>query len=76
MCAAWIIKEVFIERKTENYELFPILSITAFGIASMFDIVVLPFAKLTVFAFYISIACVVFREKMGKLKTHDHSFFF
>lgn len=66
MCAAWIIKTLFIEKKAENYKLFPILAITAFGIASMFDIVVLPFAKPTVFAFYISIACVIFREKNGK----------
>lgn len=58
-CAYWILRCVFSRRTNTSYELFAVMAITAFGIASLFDIVVLPFAKQTVAMFYLSLLCVM-----------------
>lgn len=58
-CAYWILRCVFSKRINTSYELFAVMAITAFGIASLFDIVVLPFAKQTVAMFYLSLPCVM-----------------
>ena len=58
-CAYWILRCVFSRRINTSYELFAVMAITAFGIASLFDIVVLPFAKQTVAMFYLSLPCVM-----------------
>ena len=58
-CAYWILRCVFLRRINTSYELFAVMAITAFGIASLFDIVVLPFAKQTVAVFYLSLPCVM-----------------
>ena len=58
-CAYWILRCVFSGRINTSYELFAVMAITAFGIASLFDIVVLPFAKQTVAMFYLSLPCVM-----------------
>lgn len=55
-CAGWILVTVFSKKKKSDTEIFAVLGITIFGIASLFDIVVLPFAKMTVFIFYICLA--------------------
>ena len=44
------------------------MAITAFGIASLFDIVVLPFAKQTVAMFYLSLPCVMCLKDSVKLE--------
>ncbi|NLD19042.1 MAG: hypothetical protein GX663_02185 [Clostridiales bacterium] len=64
-CAVWVISRVLVMRKNKPYEVFAVLSITAFGIASLFDIVVLPFAKITVLLFYICLAAIAMKEKLG-----------
>ena len=53
ICAVWVIKTVFFKRTNTTGELFVIMTFTAFGIASLFDIAVLPFAKQTVILFYL-----------------------
>ena len=58
-CACWILRCVFSRGINTSYELFAVMAITAFGIASLFDIVVLPFAKQTVAMFYLSLPCVM-----------------
>lgn len=58
-CAWWILRNVFSKRVNRTWEIFAIMAITAFGIASLFDIVVLPFAKQTVAMFYLSLPCVM-----------------
>lgn len=58
-CAYWILRCVFSRGINTSYELFAVMAITAFGIASLFDIVVLPFAKQTVAMFYLSLPCVM-----------------
>ena len=70
ICAAWIIKSLISRKMTSPAETFAVLAITAFGIASLFDIVVLPFAKITVFFFYIAWPVMVRRgeKKNDSLK--------
>ena len=63
ICCIWIVRILFSRRKTLPQELFAALSITAFGFASLFDIVVLPFAKITVFLFYISLPVIMILDK-------------
>lgn len=58
-CVWWILRNVFSKRLNRTCEIFAIMAITAFGIASLFDIVVLPFAKQTVAMFYLSLPCVM-----------------
>lgn len=57
-CIGWTIKTIFIRRKNSQIEIISALFITAFLIASMFDIVVLPFAKMTTFLFYLCMPVV------------------
>ena len=58
-CAYWILRRIFSRGINTSYELFAVMAITAFGIASLFDIVVLPFAKQTVAMFFLSLPCVM-----------------
>ena len=58
-CAYWILRCIFSRRANKTCEIFAIMAITAFGVASLFDIVVLPFAKQTVAMFYLSLPCVM-----------------
>lgn len=58
----WVFVQIFARRKNSLNEIMAAMLVIAFGIASMFDIVVLPFAKMTVFLFYISLP-VVFTKK-------------
>lgn len=63
LCCIWIIRTVISRKKILSQEIFGVLSITAFGIASLFDIVVLPFAKITVLLFYISLPVMMNAER-------------
>ena len=63
ICCIWIMKTIFSKKIVLPQELFAVLSITAFGIASLFDIAVLPFAKITVLLFYISLPIMVCNGK-------------
>ena len=67
-CAYWILRCVFSRRVNTSYELFAVMAITTFGIASLFDIVVLPFAKQTVAMFYLSLPCVMCLKDSGKVE--------
>ena len=60
--AIWVLVTVFSKKKVEDYQLFAVLGISAFGVVSLFDIVVLPFAKMTVFIFYICFAAMCIKE--------------
>lgn len=67
-CAYWILRCVFSRRINTSYELFAVMAITAFGIASLFDIVVLPFAKQTVAMFYLSLPCAMYLNDSVKVE--------
>ena len=67
-CAYWTLRCVFSRRINTSYELFAVMAITAFGIASLFDIVVLPFAKQTVAMFCLSLPCVMCLKDSGKVE--------
>lgn len=58
----WALVQIFARRKNSLNEIMAAMLVIAFGVASVFDIVVLPFAKMTVFLFYISLP-VVFAKK-------------
>lgn len=62
-CAGWVLKVTFSKKRKTDAETFAVLGVTAFGIASLFDIVVLPFAKMTVLVFYISFALLCSKRK-------------
>lgn len=58
----WVFVQIFARRKNNLNEIMAAMFVIAFGVASVFDVVVLPFAKMTVFLFYISLP-VVFAKK-------------
>lgn len=61
-CAVWVIRMLLAGRKNTTSEIMASLLLIAFGIASLFDIVVLPFAKMTTFLFCICLAEVFARK--------------
>lgn len=57
-CVVWTIRTIFAGRRNSPAEVMASLLMIAFIIASILDIVVLPFAKMTTFLFYFSLPVV------------------
>lgn len=57
-CAVWTARAIFAGRRNSPAEMMASLLMIAFIMASIFDIVVLPFAKMTTFLFYFSLPVV------------------
>lgn len=62
-CVIWSVKRVLAKRKNTSAEIMAVLLLIAYTIASIFDIVVLPFAKMTTFLFYLCMP-VVFSKQL------------
>ena len=56
--AVWILVTVFSKKKVDDYQMFAVIGITAYGIVSLLDIVDLPFAKFITTVFYLCFAAM------------------
>ena len=63
----WVFVQIFARRKNSLNEIMAAMLVIAFGVASVFDVVVLPFAKMTVFLFYISLTVVFAKKKKDNI---------